>query len=149
MNCGDGMPIPGETGMKKQRESPSRLIDAKIEKLGDWRSDTFKRLRALIHEADPNVVETLKWAKASNPLGVPVFEHDGILCTGETYKDKVKLTFAQGAALKDPSGLFNSSLDGNVRRAIDIHEGEEIDEAAFKALVKRAVALNRAKKARS
>jgi hypothetical protein len=96
----------------QKTESPSRLIDAKIEKLGDWRSETFKRLRALIHEADPEVVETLKWAKASNPSGVPVFEHDGILCTGETYKDKVKLTFANGAALADPSGLFNSSLDG-------------------------------------
>src|SRR5947199_2536058 len=94
----------------QKSQSPSEIIDAKIEKLGDWRSETFKRLRALIHEADPKVVETLKWAKASNPLGVPVFEHDGILCTGEIYKDKVKLTFA-AAALPDPSGLFNSSLD--------------------------------------
>src|ERR1044072_2839803 len=109
-------------------KSPSQLIDAKIEKLGDWRSETFKRLRALIHEADPKVVETLKWAKAANPLGVPVFEHDGILCTGETYKDKVKLTFANGAALPDPSGLFNSSLDGAVRRAIDIHDGDRSAE---------------------
>src|ERR1043166_7325870 len=105
-------------------KSPSQVIDAKIEKLGDWRSETFRRLRALIHEADPQIVETLKWAKAASPLGVPVFEHDGILCTGETYKDKVKLTFASGAALPDPAGLFNSSLDGNVRRAIDFHEGD-------------------------
>ena len=126
-------------------KSPSQLIDAKIEKLGDWRSETFKRLRALIHEADPNVVETLKWAKASNPSGVPVFDHDGILCTGETYKDKVKLTFASGAALPDPSGLFNSSLDGNVRRAIDFHKGDKIDEKAFKALLRAAVAHNTAK----
>jgi len=126
-------------------KSPSQLIDAKIEKLGDWRSETFRRLRALIHEADSQVVETLKWAKASNPLGVPVWEHDGILCTGETYKDKVKLTFAQGAALHDPSGLFNSSLDGNVRRAIDFHEGDKINANALKALIRAAVALNTAK----
>jgi hypothetical protein len=126
-------------------KSPSQLIDAKIEKLGDWRSETFKRLRALIHEADPKVVETLKWAKAANPLGVPVFEHDGILCTGETYKDKVKLTFAAGAALPDPSGLFNSSLDGNVRRAIDFQESDKINEKAFKALIRVAVAHNTAK----
>jgi hypothetical protein len=126
-------------------KSPSQVIDAKIEKLGDWRAEMFKRLRTLIHEADPKVVETLKWAKASNPLGVPVFEHDGILCTGETYKDKVKLTFAQGAALKDPSGLFNSSLDSNVRRAVDFHEGDKINEKAFKALIRAAVALNASK----
>jgi hypothetical protein len=127
------------------RESPSHLIDAKIEKLGDWRSETFKRLRALIHEADPKVVETLKWAKASNPSGVPVFEHDGILCTGETYKDKVKFTFAHGATLPDPAGLFNSSLDGNVRRAIDFKEGDKINEKAFKALIRAAVAHNAGK----
>ncbi|MBV9572354.1 MAG: DUF1801 domain-containing protein [Alphaproteobacteria bacterium] len=125
--------------------SVPKLIDAKIGKLGDWRGETLKRLRALIHEADPKVVETLKWAKASNPLGVPVFEHEGILCTGETYKDKVKLTFAAGAALPDPSGLFNSSLDGNVRRAIDFFEGGKIDEKAFKALIRAAVAHNTAK----
>ncbi|HEX3945433.1 MAG TPA: DUF1801 domain-containing protein [Rhizomicrobium sp.] len=123
-------------------KSSSQMIDAKIEKLGNWRAEMFKRLRTLIHEADPQVVETLKWAKASNPLGVPVFEHDGILCTGETYKDKVKLTFAKGATLNDPSGLFNSSLDGNVRRAIDFHEGDQIDEKALKALIRAAVALN-------
>jgi hypothetical protein len=131
--------------MPNKSGSPSRVIDAKIEKLGDWRSVTFKRLRALIHEADPEVVETLKWAKAANPLGVPVFEHNGILCTGETYKDKVKLTFANGAALADPAGLFNSSLDRNVRRAIDFMEGDKINEKAFKALIRAAVAHNTAK----
>ena len=139
-------------GMKKNEqpkaEPPSQLIDAKIEKLGGWRAETFRRLRALIHEADPRVVETLKWAKASNPSGVPVFEHEGILCTGETYKDKVKVTFASGAALPDPSGLFNSSLDGNVRRAIDFSEGDKIDEKAFKALVRAAVGHNAAKPAK-
>jgi hypothetical protein len=134
-----------QTGKPASGNSPSQLIDAKIEKMGDWRAEMFRRLRALIHEADPKVVETLKWAKASNPLGVPVFEHDGILCTGETYKDKVKLTFAQGAALKDPSGLFNCSLDGNVRRAVDFHEGDKINEKAFRALIRAAVALNASK----
>lgn len=126
-------------------KSPSQLIDAKIAKLGDWRGETLKRLRALIHEADAKVVETLKWAKAANPLGVPVWEHDGILCTGEPYKDKVKLTFAHGAALPDPSGLFNSSLDGAVRRAIDLREGDKINEKAFKALIRAAVAHNAGK----
>jgi len=135
--------------MAKKSESPSQVIDAKVEKLSGWRSETFKRLRALIHEADPRVVETLKWAKAANPLGVPVFEHDGILCTGETYKDKVKLTFAAGAALPDPAGLFNSSLDGNVRRAIDFKEGDKINEKTFKALIKAAVAHNTAKATRA
>jgi hypothetical protein len=134
-----------QKGKAASAKSPSQVIDAKIEKLGDWRSETFRRLRALIHEADPNVVETLKWAKAANPTGVPVFEHDGILCTGETYKDKVKLTFAHGAALPDPAGLFNSSLDGAVRRAIDFKEGEKINEKAFKALMRAAVAHNTAK----
>jgi len=134
-----------KTSAAQKSESASQVIDAKIEKLGDWRSETFSRLRALIHEADPKVVETLKWAKAANPLGVPVFEHDGILCTGETYKDKVKLTFAAGAALPDPAGLFNSSLDGNVRRAIDFKEGDKINEKAFKALIRAAVAHNTAK----
>jgi hypothetical protein len=133
------------TGKPASGKSASQLIDVKIAKLGDWRSETFERLRALIHQADPNVVETLKWAKAANPSGVPVFEHDGILCTGETYKDKVKLTFAEGATLPDPSGLFNSSLEGNVRRAIDFQEGDEINEKAFKALIRAAVAHNTAK----
>jgi len=117
--------------------SPSRLIDARIRELGDWRGEMLARVRALIKQADPEVVEEWKWR------GVPVWEHDGIICTGETYKSVVKLTFAKGAALKDPSGLFNSSLDGNVRRAIDIHEGDEIDKAAFKTLIRAAVALNR------
>ncbi len=125
----------------------SRLIDAKIKKLGDWRGETLARIRALIKEVDPGVVEEVKWRKPSNPMGIPVWEHDGIVCTGETYQDKVKLTFARGAALNDPSGLFNSSFEGNLRRAIDIHEGETIDAKALKALIRAAVALNTAKQA--
>jgi len=109
---------------------------------GDWRSQTVARVRALIEQADPDAVEEVKWRKPSSPDGVPVWSHDGIICTGETYKDKVKLTFAKGASLEDPAGLFNSSLDGNTRRAIDIHEGDEIDEEALKDLVRAAVALN-------
>ncbi len=124
---------------------PSRLIDAQIKALGDWRGETLARVRKVIREADPDMVEEVKWRKPSNPMGVPVWEHAGIICTGETYKDKVKLTFAKGAALKDPSGLFNSSLDGNVRRAIDFHAGDKIDEKALKALVRAAVALNTSK----
>lgn len=124
--------------------APSELIDAKIEQLGDWRGAVLARLRALIKEADPEVVEEVKWRKPSNVLGVPVWSHDGIICTGETYQDKVKLTFAQGASLQDPSGLFNSSLGGKVRRAIDIHEHDEMDEQALKTLVRDAVALNEA-----
>ncbi|MGZ2748806.1 DUF1801 domain-containing protein [Burkholderia stagnalis] len=119
--------------------SAARLIDARIEELGDWRGEMLGRLRALVKAADPDVVEEWKWR------GVPVWSHDGILCTGETYKSVVKMTFAKGAALKDPAGLFNSSLDGNTRRAIDFREGEKIDEAALKALVKAAVALNQSK----
>jgi hypothetical protein len=126
--------------------SPSP-IDARIAKLGDWRGAVLGRVRAIIKAADPDVVEDVKWRKPSNPAGVPVWEHDGLICTGETYKDKVKLTFANGAKLKDPSGLFNAGLDGNVRRAIDIREGDKIDEAALKALVRAAVALNTAKRA--
>jgi hypothetical protein len=122
--------------------SPSSLIDARIKALGDWRGETLARVRKLIKEADPDIVEEVKWRKPSNPLGVPVWEHDGIICTGETYKAVVKLTFAKGAALEDPSRLFNSSLEGNVRRAIDIHEGDKIDEKALKALIRAAVALN-------
>ena len=118
------------------------MIDERIKELGDWRGATFARLRGLIREADPEVVEEVKWRKPSNPLGVPVWEHAGIICTGEAYKDKVKLTFARGATLKDPSKLFNSSLEGTTRRAIDLHEGEEIDEEALKALIRAAVALN-------
>jgi hypothetical protein len=116
--------------------SPSQLIDARIKELGDWRGEMLSRLRAVVKEADPEVVEEWKWR------GVPVWEHDGILCTGETYKKVVKMTFAKGATLQDPSGLFNSSLDGNTRRAIDFHEGEEVDEEALKSLVRAAVALN-------
>ena len=118
------------------------MIDEKIAEIGGWRGETLSRLRALIKQADPDVVEELKWKKPSNPSGVPVWSHGGIICTGETYKDKVKLTFAKGAAVDDPSGLFNSSLEGNTRRAIDIREGDSIDEDAFKALVRSAVALN-------
>src|SRR5882757_382907 len=117
-------------------ESASTLIDAKINELGDWRGKTLAKVRAIIHKADPEIVEEWKW------MGTPVFSHDGIVCTGETYKNVVKMTFAKGASLKDPSRLFNSSLDGNVRRAIDIHEGEKIDVPALKALIRAAVALN-------
>ena len=124
----------------KQGNSPSALIDARIKELADWRGATLARVRALIKAADPEVVEEWKWR------GVPVWEHDGIICTGETYKAAVKLTFANGAALADPSGLFNSSLEGNVRRAIDIHEGDKIDEKALMTLVRAAVALNTSKK---
>src|SRR5437867_10593154 len=117
-------------------ESPSRLIDARIKELGDWRGKTLSHVRALIKQADPEVVEEWKWR------GVPVWSHDGLICTGETYKNVVKMTFSKGAALEDPSGLFNSSLDGNTRRAIDFHEGEKIDEDALKALIRAAVTLN-------
>lgn len=116
--------------------SPSRLIDARIKELGDWRGETLARVRQLIKEADPEVIEEWKWR------GVPVWEHDGIICTGETYKSAVKLTFARGASLEDPAGLFNSSLEGNTRRAIDIHDGDKINEKALKALIRAAVALN-------
>jgi hypothetical protein len=120
-------------------QSPSELIDGRIKELGDWRGEMLGRLRGLIKDADPDVVEEWKWR------GVPVWYHDGIICTGETYKTVVKMTFAKGAALKDPSGLFNSSLEGNTRRAIDFHEGETIDEAALKSLIHAAVSLNRSK----
>jgi hypothetical protein len=123
------------------RESASAFIDEKIKELGDWRGKTLAKVRDIVHEADPEIVEEWKWAKASSP-GTPVWSHGGIVCTGETYKNVVKMTFAKGAALKDPAGLFNSSLEGNVRRAIDIHESERIDEAALKELIRAAVALN-------
>lgn len=129
-------------------ESPAELIDRKIAGLGDWRGSTLARLRALIREADPDIVETVKWRKPTNPAGVPVWEHAGIVCTGETYKDKVKLTCANGAALADPSGLFNSSLDGNTRRALDLFEGDEVDAGAFRTLVREAVEANLAKPSR-
>ena len=127
-----------KSGSEKSK-SPSQLIDARIKELGDWRGTMLSRLRALIKETDPEIVEEWKWR------GVPVWYHDGMICTGETYKEIVKLTFAKGAALKDPSGLFNSSLGGNTRRAIDFHEGEKINEKALKALVRAAVALNKSK----
>jgi hypothetical protein len=127
----------------EEPESPSKLIDARIKELPDWRGEVLSRIRRLIKQADPEVVEELKWRKPSNSMaGVPVWSHDGMICTGETYKDKVKFTFAKGALLEDPAGLFNASLEGNVRRAIDLREGDEIDESAFKALVRAAVALN-------
>ena len=119
----------------------SSSVDQKIKELGDWRGKTLAKVREIIHAADPEIVEEWKWAKATSP-GTPVFSHGGIVCTGETYKNAVKMTFAKGAALKDPSGLFNSSLEGNVRRAIDIHEGEKVDEAALQDLIRAAVALN-------
>src|SRR6059058_561311 len=122
-------------------ESASALIDEKIKQLGDWRGKTLAKVRDIIHKADPEIVEELKWVKPTSP-GTPVFSHGGIVCTGETYKNVVKMTFAKGAALKDTSGLFNSSLDGNVRRAIDIHEGDKVNEAALKDLIRAAVALN-------
>ena len=125
-----------KSGSQKS-ESPSKLIDARIKELGDWRGKMLSRLRALVREADPEVVEEWKWR------GVPVWEHDGMICTGETYRNVVKMTFAKGAVLKDPSGLFNSSLEGNTRRAIDFHEGQKIDEEALKALVRAAVTLNK------
>ncbi|MGZ3574872.1 MAG: DUF1801 domain-containing protein [Vulcanimicrobiaceae bacterium] len=125
-----------KTNNSKSHESPSQLIDARIKELGDWRGETLSKMRRLIKQADPKVVEEWKWR------GVPTWYHDGIICTGETYKSIVKLTFAKGAQLKDPKRLFNSSLEGNVRRAIDLHEGDQIDETAFKALIREALALN-------
>src|SRR5690349_660527 len=123
----------------KKGSSPARLIDTKIKELNDWRGKTLARVRAIIKQADPDVIEEVKWR------GVPVWEHDGIICTGETYKNAVKMTFARGASLKDPSRLFNASLEGNMRRAIDIHEGNKINEKALKALIRAAVALNKSK----
>jgi hypothetical protein len=130
---------PAKKATSKKAQSPARLIDARIKELGDWRGATLSRVRAAIKQADPRVVEEWKW------MGVPVWEHDGIICTGETYKAVVKVTFAKGASLKDPAGLFNSSLDGNVRRAIDIREGEKLDIKALKALIREAVDLNRSR----
>ncbi len=128
-----------------QGQSASELISKRIAELGDWRGETLSRMRKLIKAADPDAIEELKWVKPSSP-GTPVWSHDGIICTGESYKGVVKLTFAKGASLDDPARLFNSSLDGNTRRAIDIHEGEKVDESAFKALVRQAVALNSSSK---
>jgi len=131
-----------------QSQPASDLISKRIVELGGWRGKTLGRMRALIKKADPDIVEEWKWVSATKP-GTPVWSHDGIICTGESYKNAVKLTFAKGASLKDPDRLFNSSLDGNVRRAIDIHEGEEVDESAFKALVRQAVAVNHAGKSKT
>ena len=131
-----------------EADSGSELISKRIAELGDWRGKTLHRMRTLIKQADPDVVEEWKWVKASQP-GTPVWSNDGIICTGESYKSVVKLTFAKGASLKDPARLFNASLEGNVRRAIDIHEGENVDESAFKALIREAVALNQAGKAKA
>ena len=130
-----------------KEESPSQLIDAKIEKLGGWRGEALAAIRKVIKQACPDVVETVKWRKPSNPMGVPVWECAGIICTGESYKSAVKMTFAHGAALKDPAKLFNASLDGGTRRAIDVHEGDKIDATALKALIREAAAFNRAKAA--
>ena len=130
-----------------QEQSAAELISKSIAELGDWRGKTLSRMRTLIKQADPDVVEEWKWVKQTKP-GTPVWSHDGMICTGESYKSVVKQTFAKGASLKDPARLFNSSLDGNVRRAIDIHEGEDVDESAFKALVRQAVALNRSRKSK-
>jgi hypothetical protein len=141
-----------EENMKKSNASPnqsaSALISKRVAELGDWRGKTLGRMRTLIKQADPDVVEEWKWVKPTKP-GTPVWSHDGIICTGESYKTTVKLTFAKGASLKDPARLFNSSLDGNVRRAIDIHEGEDVEASAFKALVRQAVALNRSGKSKT
>ena len=125
-----------------ESKTPSELIDAKIKELGDWRGEMLSRVRGLTKQAVPEVVEEIKWRKSSNPLGVPVWSHEGIILTGESYEDKVKLTFAKGASLEDPAGLFNSSLEGKARRAIDLHEGDSVDEEAFKALVRSAAELN-------
>jgi hypothetical protein len=123
-------------------EDPTELIDARIAELGDWRGEVLAHVRDLIRQAEPDVVEEIKWRKPSNPLGVPVWSHDGIICTGETYRDKVKLTFAKGASLDDPAGLFNASLGGSTRRAIDLREGDELDEDAFRSLIREAAARN-------
>ena len=136
-NTAEGAPTDMTKSAPAKGDSPSRLIDARIKELGDWRGKTLARVRALIGQADPEVVEEWKWR------GVPVWSHDGIICTGETYKSVVKLTFAKGASLKDPAGLFNSSLEGNTRRAIDLHESDKMDEAAFKTLIRAAAALNK------
>jgi hypothetical protein len=132
-------PTPGSAGAPVQ--SASALLDEKIKELGDWRGKTLAKVREIVHQADPEIVEEWKWVKPKSP-GTPVFSRGGIVCTGETYKNVVKMTFAKGAALQDPAGLFNSSLEGNVRRAIDIHEGDKVDEAALKDLIRAAVALN-------
>src|SRR6476661_3258022 len=134
--------MPRSHPKRENGTAASRLIDERIRSLGDWRGETLAEMRRLIKEADPEVVEEVKWVKPTNPGGVPVWSHDGILCTGETYKDKVKLTFLKGASVEDPSGLFNSSLEGNTRRAIDFYEGDKIPEKALKALIRAAIDRN-------
>lgn len=133
---------PASQAKPAAENAAARLIDERIRSLGDWRGETLAEVRRIIHEADPEIIEECKWVKPTNPLGVPVWSHAGIVCTGETYKEVVKLTFARGASLEDPRRLFNSSLEGNTRRAIDIHEGDEIDESALKDLIRAAVSLN-------
>jgi hypothetical protein len=145
MMCAEHFRVHPAERSKELADEGSKAVDAKIQSLGDWRGAVLAKLRRLIREAAPDVQEGVKWRKPSNPAGVPTWSHAGIICTGETYKDKVKLTFMRGAALEDPSGLFNSSLDGNTRRAIDIGKGESIDEKAFKALINEAVAVNLAR----
>jgi hypothetical protein len=130
------------TDAQEEGDSPAGLIDAKIAALGDWRGETLAQIRAIIRKADPEVIETVKWRKPTNPAGVPVWEHEGIICTGEPFKAYVKFTFAKGASLPDPAGLFNNSLNGNTMRAIDVREGERVDEAALTALIRAAVELN-------
>ena len=134
--------VTKKTSGSQEVESASRLIDARIQELGDWRGEMLSRLRTLIKQADPEVVEEVKWIKPSNPLGAAVWSHNGLICTGEIYKNAVKMTFPKGASLDDPSGLFNSSLEGSARRAIDFHEGDKINEEALKTLIRAAVALN-------
>jgi hypothetical protein len=137
----------GDAPATLEEESPEIRITRSIESLGDWRGGALRRIRALIREADPAIVEEVKWVKPSNPAGVPTWSHDGIVCTGEVYRDKVKLTFAQGASVADPAGLFNASLDAGTRRAIDLREGDELEPSAFKALIREAVEVNRARAA--
>jgi len=134
--------------MTDETENPSRLIDARIEGIGGWRGEMLAKIRALILEADPEVVEAIKWRKPSNPSGVPVWEHDGIICTGDAFKDKVKITFGKGALLDDPANVFNASLNGNAMRAVDLYEGDAINAREFKTLIRRAVKLNQSKKKR-
>jgi len=134
--------------MTDETENPSRLIDARIEGIGGWRGEMLAKIRALILEADPEIVEAIKWRKPSNPSGVPVWEHDGIICTGDAFKDKVKITFGKGALLDDPANVFNASLNGNAMRAVDLYEGDAINAREFKTLIRRAVKLNQSKKKR-
>ncbi len=145
MKKSGSQPTESSSKLSASRQSASNLVDVRIQGLGDWRGEMLSRLRTLVRQADPEIVEECKWIKPSNPWGVPVWSHDGILCTGETHKSVVKMTFAKGAFLEDPTGLFNSSLEGNLRRAIDFREGDKVNEKALKALIRAAVALNTVK----